>query len=170
MAGVQRTSLRDMACSLARSLDVAGEWWTPLIVRDIWLGRRRFDQIQQNLELSRKVLADRLDTLVREGVLERRRYQERPPRDEYVLTTKGRELMEVFLALIAWGDRWTAGDAGPPMLVRHRECGKLVKPEVTCSSCGEPLHAKEVRLEPGPGAREGRGTRGLEGWAKSGQR
>ena len=151
-----------MACSLARSLDVAGEWWTPLIVRDVWLGRRRFDEIQSNLEVSRKVLADRLDTLVREGVLERRRYQERPPRDEYVLTAKGKELMEVFIALIGWGDRWTAEEAGPPMLMRHKGCGEVVRPEVTCSCCGEPLRAKEVRLEPGPGAREGWGTRELE--------
>jgi len=151
-----------MACSLARSLDVAGEWWTPMIVRDVWLGVRRFDQIQWNLGLSRKVLADRLDTLVREGVLERRPYQERPPRDEYVLTDKGRELMEVFLALIAWGDRWTADEAGPPMLFRHKGCGELTQAMVTCSCCGESLHAREVRIEPGPGAHVGRGTRPLE--------
>lgn len=148
-----------MACSLARTLDVAGEWWTPLIVRDVWLGIRRFDEIQHNLGLSRKVLADRLDTLVREGVLERRRYEERPPRDEYVLTAQGKELMEAFLTLIGWGDRWTAEDAGPPMLLRHKGCGEVVHAEVTCSSCGEPLRAREVRLEPGPGARVGRGTR-----------
>ncbi len=158
---MQRTPLREMACSLARSLDVAGEWWTPLIVRDVWLGIRRFDEIQHNLGLSRKVLADRLDTLVREGVLERRRYEERPPRDEYVLTAKGKELMEAFFTLIDWGDRWTAEDVGPPMLLRHKRCGDVVHAEVTCSSCGEPLRAKEVRLEPGPGARVGRGTRRL---------
>jgi len=159
---VQRTSFSEMACSLARSLDVAGEWWTPMIVRDVWMGVRRFDQIQHDLGLSRKVLADRLDTLVREGVVERRPYQERPTRYEYVLTDKGRELMDVLLALIAWGDRWTAEEAGPPMLLRHKRCGELTHAEVTCSCCGEPLHAREVRLEPGPGARVGRGTRRLE--------
>jgi DNA-binding HxlR family transcriptional regulator len=148
-----------MACSLARSLDVGGEWWTPLIVRDIWFGVRRFDEIQRDLGLSRKVLTDRLNTLVREGVVERRRYQDRPPRDEYVLTAKGRELMEAFFTLIGWGDRWTADDAGPPMLLRHERCGETVHAEVTCSSCGEPLRAREVRLEPGPGARVGPGTR-----------
>ena len=159
---MQRTSFSEMACSLARSLDVAGEWWTPLILRDVWLGRRRFDQIQRNLELSRKVLADRLDTLVGGGLLERRPYQERPPRDEYVLTPKGQEMIGVLLALISWGDRWTAAEAGPPMLIRHERCGKLAEAQVTCSCCGDPLHAKEVRLEPGPGARSGWGTRGVE--------
>jgi DNA-binding HxlR family transcriptional regulator len=151
-----------MACSLARSLDVAGEWWTPMIVRDVWMGVRRFDDIQHNLGLSRKVLADRLNTLVREGVLERRPYQERPQRHEYVLTDKGKELMEVFLALIAWGDRWTAEEVGPPMLFRHKRCGEVTRAEVICSRCGEPLHAREVRIEPGPGARVDRGTRALE--------
>jgi DNA-binding HxlR family transcriptional regulator len=151
-----------MACSLARSLDVAGEWWTPLILRDVWLGRTRFDEIQDNLGLSRKVLADRLDTLVREGVLERRPYQERPPRQAYVLTVKGKELIEPLLVLIAWGDRWASGKAGPPLLLRHKRCGEVARAEVTCSACGEPLRIDEVRVEHGPGARVGRGTRPLE--------
>ena len=151
-----------MACSLARSLDVAGEWWTPLILRDVWLGRRRFDQIQRNLELSRKVLADRLETLVSEGLLERRPYQERPLRHEYVLTRKGEEMIDVLLALISWGDRWTAEEPGAPMLMRHKRCGELAEAQVTCSCCGDPLHATDVRLEPGPGARSGWGTRDVE--------
>jgi DNA-binding HxlR family transcriptional regulator len=159
---MQRTSFDEMACSLARSLDVAGEWWTPLIVRDVWMGVRRFDEIQHNLGISRKVLADRLETLVDEGVVERRPYQERPLRHEYVLTPKGRELMEAFFTLIGWGDRWEADAAGPPMLLRHRSCGETVHPQITCSSCGEPLTTKDVRLEPGPGARAGPGTRRLE--------
>jgi DNA-binding HxlR family transcriptional regulator len=159
---MQRTSFSEMACSLARSLDVAGEWWTPLILRDIWSGRTRFDEIQGNLDLSRKVLADRLDTMVREDVLERRPYQERPLRHEYRLTRKGSELMEVFLALLAWGDRWTAGEDGPPMLLRHLECGEVAQAQVTCSSCGGRLHAFKVIMEPGPGIREGRGTRPFE--------
>ena len=156
---MQRTPLRDMTCSLARTVDIAGEWWTPLILRDIWVGRTRFAEIQDDLELSRKVLADRLDTLVSEGIVERRPYQERPPRHEYVLTEKGRELIEPLLALISWGDRWLAEDAGPPMLLRHKGCGEAVEAQVRCSCCGERLHAKEVRLEPGPGLRIGRGSR-----------
>jgi DNA-binding HxlR family transcriptional regulator len=166
---MQRTSFGDMACSLARSLDVAGEWWTPLVLRDVWLGRTRFDEIQDNLGLSRKVLADRLDTLVREGVLERRPYQERPPRHEYLLTEKGEELVAPLLALIAWGDRWAAGKAGPPLLLHHDRCGEVVEARVTCSSCGEPLRVHEVRVQLGPGARDRRGSRPLDRLRESGR-
>src|SRR3954447_13621665 len=136
-----------MACSLARSLDVAAEWWTPLVLRDIWMGRTRFDEIQENLGLSRKLLADRLETLVREKVLVREKYQDRPARYEYHLTEKGEELMMVMLALLSWGDRWTAKKAGPPMLVRHKSCRNTVDAQVTCSDCGKPLKADEVWLE-----------------------
>jgi DNA-binding HxlR family transcriptional regulator len=148
-----------MACSLARSLDVVGEWWTPLIVRDLWLRRTRFDEIQDNLDVSRKLLADRLDTLVREGAVERRLYQERPPRYEYVLSDSGKELMDALLPLLCWGDRWRSEEPGPPMLLRHERCGETVSAEVTCSCCGERLHSDEVRPGPGPGARDGWGTR-----------
>ncbi len=158
-----------MACSLARSLDVAGEWWTPVILRDVWLGRTRFDEIQQNLGLSRKVLADRLGTLVGQGVVERRPYQERPLRHEYVLTEKGKELIGPLLALIAWGDRWAAGKAGPPLLLHHERCGRISQPQVACSSCGEPLRVDELRVQLGPGARVGRGTRPLERLRESGR-
>jgi DNA-binding HxlR family transcriptional regulator len=147
-----------MACSIARSLDVVGEPWTPLVVRDIWLGCHRFDEIQANLEISRKVLAQRLKTLVQEGVVERRAYQRDPVRYEYVLTRKGVELMNVLLALMDWGDRWISGEEGPPMVLRHKACGKRSKAKVTCSACGEPLSAHEVRIAPGPGARTGWGT------------
>jgi DNA-binding HxlR family transcriptional regulator len=157
---MQRTAFTDMACSLARTLDIAGEWWTPLILRDIWLGRRRFEEIQGNLEVSRKLLAERLETLVREGIVERRLYQERPPRHQYRLTEKGNELVAaVVLPLIAWGDRWTAGEAGPPLALRHKRCGRKMRPEVRCSECGEPLTGNEVRAEAGPGARDDWGTR-----------
>jgi DNA-binding HxlR family transcriptional regulator len=156
---MQRTDLAEFPCSIARALAVAGEWWTPLIVRDVYLGLRRFDQIQSNLEISRKVLSDRLEHLVADGILERRPYSERPPRDEYVLTEKGRDLVPVLLALMAWGDRWTAGDAGPPAQVRHLACGNVTEPVVACSECGEPLTAEGIRAEPGPGAQVGPGTR-----------
>jgi len=148
-----------MACSLARTLDIAGEWWTPLIVRDVWFGARRFDQIQSDLGLSRKVLAERLRTLVAEGILERQPYQQRPVRHKYVLTERGRELMQAFFGLMAWGDRWTAEDVGPPMLLRHERCGEIAHAEVMCSSCGEPLRSEETRIARGPGARVGRGSR-----------
>nr|WP_246400612.1 helix-turn-helix domain-containing protein [Jiangella mangrovi] len=142
-----------MVCSIARTLDIAGEPWSPLIIRDVWVGIRRFDELQRDLGISRKVLTERLSWLVRNGVLERRPYSDRPARYEYVLTQKGLELTEVLMVISAWGDRWTAGEAGPPTLLRHRSCGKHVHAEVRCSHCGELLHGDEVDVEDGPGAR-----------------
>lgn len=147
-----------MACSIGRSLDVVGEPWTPLIIRDLWLRRNKFDEIQRNLEISRKVLTQRLQTLVEEGVVERKLYQQDPERYEYLLTEKGQELMNVLLALMAWGDRWVSQDEGAPMLIRHTACGKLAQAVATCSSCGEPLTVDDVQIAPGPGARNGWGT------------
>jgi DNA-binding HxlR family transcriptional regulator len=142
-----------MACSIARTLDIAGEPWSPLILRDVWLGLNRFEQIQRDLGISRKVLAERLKWLVANGVLEQLAYRERPLRHEYRLTQKGFELADVLLAIAAWGDRWTAGDAGPPALFRHRACGQLTHAELRCAHCGEPLHASDVDVQPGPGAK-----------------
>jgi DNA-binding HxlR family transcriptional regulator len=103
---VKRTSLSNHPCSIARTLDVAGEWWTPLILRDVAYGVRRFGEIQEDLGISANVLSDRLDGLVAEGILERRVYRERPQRHEYRLTEKGVELIPALLALMQWGDRW----------------------------------------------------------------
>lgn len=141
-----------MACSIARTLEIAGEPWSPLILRDIWVGTTRFDEILRSLGISRKVLAERLKWLVAHGVLEQRLYSRRPPRHEYLLTQKGWELCDVLLAITAWGDRWTAGGAGPPALLRHRACGELTRAELRCARCGEPLDASVVDVEPGPGA------------------
>lgn len=149
---MQRTAFGEMACSIARTLDVVGEPWSPLILRDVWVGIRRFDQIQRDLGVSTKVLAERLRSLVGSGVLEQRAYSERPPRHEYVLTEKGAELCRVLMAITAWGDRWTAGEAGPPVLLRHRACGELTRAEVRCACCGDLLEADDVAVEPGPGA------------------
>ncbi len=149
---MQRTSFAEMACSIARTLDIAGEPWSPLIIRDVWVGINRFDDLQRDLGISRKVLAERLRWLVGHGVLERRAYSEHPPRHEYLLTEKGAELVTVLMTITAWGDRWTAGDAGPPVLLRHHGCGELTHAEVRCARCGEPLRAEDVDVEPGPGA------------------
>lgn len=149
---MQRTRFGEMACSIARTLDIAGEPWSPLILRDVFVGITRFDDIQRDLRISRKVLAARLKWLVEQGVLERRAYSEHPPRHDYGLTQKGFDLCGVLLAIAAWGDRWTAGDMGPPMLYRHRTCGELTRAELRCAQCGDPLHAHDVDVEPGPGA------------------
>lgn len=156
---MQRTSFGDMTCSIARSLEIAGEPWSPLILRDVYLDITRFDELQRDLGISRKVLTERLERLVDDGVLERRPYSERPPRYDYMLTEKGDELVEVLLALVAWGDRWTSGEAGPPVRLRHRGCGELTHAEVRCAACGGPLHAGEVEVEAGPGGISGPGTR-----------
>ena len=148
---MQRTDFGEMACSIARTLHVAGEPWSPLIVRDVYIGITRFDDLRDDLGISRKVLAERLAWLVEQGVLERRPYSERPLRHEYLLTDKGRDFVRVLFAMVAWGDRWTAGDAGPPIRYRHRTCGQLTEPEVRCARCGEPMHADDVDVEPGPG-------------------
>jgi len=160
---MQRTDFSLMTCSIARSLAVAGEPWSPLVLRDVWVGINRFDDIQRDLGLSRKVLAERLKHLVAEGMLEREPYCEHPPRYEYVLTRKGLEFVDVLIAMAAWGDRWTAGEAGPPVLRRHRACGQITQVELRCSGCGEPLHAADVDVEPGPGIDPGTDAAGAAG-------
>jgi len=148
---MQRTQFGAMACSIARTLDVIGEPWSPLILRCVWAGITRFEQIQQDLGISRKVLTERLKWLVECGVLERREYSSRPPRHEYVLTAKGAELCDVLVVMAGWGDRWLAGEAGPPVLHRHHACGEIAHVEPRCSACGEPMPATAVELLPGPG-------------------
>ena len=123
-----------------------------LIVRDAFLGIRRFDDFQRSLGVSRAILSNRLDRLVAEGVLERRRYQDNPERHEYRLTDKGRDLWPVRMALLKWGDRYYAED-GPPKKFFHRECGGEVTDRRTCAKCGAELTAREVEARPGPGAR-----------------
>src|SRR5256714_8744497 len=111
---MQRTNFRELAaCSIARTLDVIGEPWSPLILRDVWAGFSRFEQLQADLGISRKVLTERLNHLVDAGVLERRPYDNRP-RYEYHLTEKGLELFDVLMVMTTWGDKWLAGKAGPP--------------------------------------------------------
>jgi DNA-binding HxlR family transcriptional regulator len=142
----------DQNCSIARALEVLGDRWTLLVVRDAFLGVRRFDDFQRSLDIARNVLADRLARLVDEGVLERRRYQERPERHEYRLTAKGFDLLPVTMSLMTWGDRYYAPPEGPPRIVRHRGCGGEVTGQMTCERCGARVGPGDVRAEPGPGA------------------
>jgi DNA-binding HxlR family transcriptional regulator len=149
---MKRTSFADMNCSVARTLEIIGEWWTLLILRDAFLGVRRFDDFQSRLGIARNVLTDRLNTLVEHGILERRQYQDRPERFEYRLTEKGLDLHPVLFSLLRWGDRWTAGEAGPPLALEHRSCGHDITPIMTCPVCGEEIKAQTIRAHPGPGA------------------
>jgi DNA-binding HxlR family transcriptional regulator len=149
---MQRVSFRDMNCSVAQALEVVGEWWSLLVVRDALLGVTRFDDFHRRLGISRNVLNDRLGRLVAEGVLEKVVYQHHPPRYDYVLTEKGRDLWEVLDAMRRWGDRWAAPPAGPPMELVHRRCGHRTTPTLHCGECGEVLRHGDVRLVHGPGA------------------
>jgi len=147
---MQRTSFRDMACSIAQCLEVVGDWWTMLVVRDVMLGVTRFDDLQSDLGISRNVLTDRLAKLVDADVLERVAYQDHPPRYDYRLTKKGRDLWPVLTAMRQWGDRWAAPD-GPPLVAEHRSCGHVVTAVLHCSECGERLAGRDLRLIAGPG-------------------
>jgi DNA-binding HxlR family transcriptional regulator len=122
-----------------------------LIVRDAFLGVRRFDDFQARLGISRNILNQRLTKLVDDDVLERVPYQDNPPRANYRLTEKGRDLFHVLTAMRQWGDRWTAPH-GPPLKMRHTTCGRVVKAVPMCSHCGEPVSPRSVTFEPGPGS------------------
>jgi DNA-binding HxlR family transcriptional regulator len=147
-----KNDYESQTCSVAGALEVVGERWSLLIVRDVLLGLRRFDQIQGSLGVARNVLQTRLTRLLDHGVLEKRLYQERPPRYEYRLTEKGLDLWPAVVALLQWGDRHAAPPAGPPVLLEHRGCGGSVDEHRICSACGARLSVRDVRAMPGPGA------------------
>ena len=135
------------SCSIAATLEVVGDPWTLLIVREAFSGVRRFEDWQTRLGVARNVLAARLKSLVEHGVLERRRYTERPPRFEYRLTSKGRDLYPVMMALTAWGDKHAYADCATPVRMVHTACGEEIRPVITCAGCGEPVRPTEIRME-----------------------
>ena len=137
-----------MECSIARTLDVIGERWSLLIVRDAFYGLRRFDDFRRDLGIARNILTDRLATLTELGVFERRQYEQRPPRYEYVLTEKGRDLLPVILAMMKWGDRWESDE--PPVTLTHLACGHETQPVVACEHCKEELRWRDLRTDPIP--------------------
>ncbi|GAA0224698.1 helix-turn-helix domain-containing protein [Cryptosporangium japonicum] len=137
-------------CTFARTLEILGERWTLLVIRDAFYGVRRFGDFLAHLDAPRAVLADRLDTLVTAGVLAKQRYQESPPRDEYVLTDAGVELWPVLFQLTAWGNRHL--DSPRSLRVfRHLDCGGLLAGFVRCDACGRTVEAADTQVEPGPG-------------------
>ena len=156
-----RTSLADANCSVARTMDIIGDGWSALILRDVFAGITRFEQFQRDLDVSPKILTARLDRLVEQGILERRPYSEHPPRDDYLPTDKGADLFPIIAAIMRWGDRWTAGPAGPPALIRHHSCGAHTTAKVVCDQCGEPLALHQITAEAGPGGRTGERTQVL---------
>ncbi len=149
---MRKTSFADMNCSVAQTLEIVGEWWTLLIIRDAFLGIRRFDEFVDRLGIARNVLTNRLDTLVEHGILRRRPYDEGRGRYDYLLTDKGRDLWPVLTALRQWGDEWITGTGNEPVLLEHTTCDHLTRAVMVCDHCDQPLDARAVRAVPGPGA------------------
>jgi DNA-binding HxlR family transcriptional regulator len=147
---MERKSFSGMHCSVAQCLEVVGEWWTLLIVRDAFLGVTRFDDFQSRLGISRNVLGQRLSRLTELGVLRKVPYSEHPPRYDYRLTGRGRDLWPVIDAMRQWGDKHAA-PSGPPLQLIHRGCGQISEPQLVCCSCGEPIGPHDVEAISGPG-------------------
>lgn len=143
-AGVETEAVAVRACSIARTLEMVGEKWALLAVREVFLGVRRFDEIVARTGAPRDTLTARLRTLVAHDILARRLYCERPPRYEYVLTETGRDLYPVILTLMQWGDRHQARDGAPPLLLEHA-CGVRLDPVLVCRSCSAEVDARDVR-------------------------
>ena len=135
-------------CSIAGTLEIIGDRWTILILRDAFRGVRRFDEIQQDLGIARNVLTDRLTTRVAPGILETRPYQDRPVRYEYRLTAKGVDLSPALVALMRWGDKHLAGDDVPTVLV-HDTCGKPLDQTFICWDCDTTVAPTAIRSKPG---------------------
>lgn len=148
---MRRTSFANWPCSIARTMDLLGDWWTPLVLREAFYGVTRFDAFQQELGIARNTLADRLRRLVDEGLLDKRPYQSDPVRHDYVLTEKGRDFFGVLAAMNTWGNRWLSGDEGAPVVFRHEPCGHDSAAEVVCAHCKEPMTAADTRPRMGPG-------------------
>ena len=142
-----RTRFRDAPCPIARTTELMGDPWTPVLMREAFLGVRRFDEFQESLSLSRGVLAQRLARLVEEGLLERRLYVQRPPRHEYVLTDKGRDFYSVLAAMWRFGADWLwpEGEA-PPVAIVDEKSGKTVRPRVVDERTGHPIDVRRVRV------------------------
>jgi DNA-binding HxlR family transcriptional regulator len=147
-----RFSYRHEHDSVKATIDLLGDRWIFLVVREAFFGVRRFGEMQRNLGIARTVLASRLKTLVAAGLLERHQYRDEPAWFEYRLTTKGLDFYPVALALMAWGDKHLAGPAGPPTVLRHRTCGHPATPSYVCGHCHERLDPRDIQIEPGPGA------------------
>jgi DNA-binding HxlR family transcriptional regulator len=144
---MRRTSFEDAPCPIARTTDLMGDWWTPIVMREAFLGRRRFDEFQKALSLSRGVLSKRLSSLVDAGMLAKRLYEAHPPRFEYVLTEKGRAFYPVLAAMWRFGEDWLWEDGDTPVLqIFDKETGEPVEPRVVDERTGEPIDVRRIRL------------------------
>ena len=151
MSGHAEWFTNDM-CPVARTMEIFGERWTFLVIREAFYGTRRFDDLQRNIGAARNILSDRLKTLVEHGILRKQQYEDRPPRFEYRLTQKGRDLYPVLIAVMDWGNEHMPAPGGDPVRLQHKTCGKRTRPVMVCDRCGEPVDPREMRALPGPGA------------------
>jgi DNA-binding HxlR family transcriptional regulator len=142
---VRWADVGETRCSIARALSVVGDRWTMLLLREAFLGAKRFDEFHENTGAARHIVSARLHHLQEHGVLDRVPYSERPVRFEYLLTAKGKALYPVVISLLAWGDAWMMDDRGPTLTVTHEPCGATVTPELGCPNCGQPVHPGDTR-------------------------
>jgi DNA-binding HxlR family transcriptional regulator len=143
---MRRTRFDEWPCPIARVTDLVGDWWTPLVMRQAFYGSRRYDEFVETLGIPRPVLSKRLARLVDEGFLEKRRYEEHPPRYEYRLTDKGRAFWDVLAAMWRFGIDWEWSEDDPPFVLRNRETGAEIRPMVVDEVSGEPLDVRQIRL------------------------
>ncbi|MFZ6744457.1 winged helix-turn-helix transcriptional regulator [Undibacterium sp. JH2W] len=155
---MERSSFSDFSCSIARTLEVIGEWWTLLILRDLFLGFERFDDIQRNLGVASNILTARLKKMMEQGIVERKSDTQDKRVWRYSLTQQGRDLYPVLLALTAWGDKWRTAEGQQPLLIRHQQCGHITSVIPACVVCKEELKLDDLQYEPGPGGQETAGT------------
>src|SRR4051794_29084073 len=162
IANMLGKTYEDQVCSIARALEVVGERWSLLIIRNaLFAGSTRFSDFQRSLGIATNILKTRLDGFVDAGIMRRRQYSTQPDLHEYLLTDKGRDLAPALIALTEWGDRWAAPD-GPPILYRHSPCGDEVSHEVVCRTCGRVDDVAQVQALPGPGMPAERAARVAE--------
>lgn len=146
----QRTNFAGWNSAFAKAINIIGEWWTPIIIRTMFLGVTRFEALQESLGIARNILTDRLNRLVESGVVEKVQYSDRPVRYEYRLTEMGHALYPAFAAIKHWGDEWLM-DGKPSAIPVHEQCGKEFSPLVVCSECGEGIDSHQIQLRRGPG-------------------
>jgi DNA-binding HxlR family transcriptional regulator len=149
----------EQACSIARALEIIGDRWTILILRDAFRGIRRFDELRRDLDIARPVLADRLRKLVDHGVMQKVQYQTNPPRFEYRLTPMGMELSPALVALMRWGDRHLS-EGGAPIILVHEACGQELDQGFWCPTCRQTFSPSDIASRPGPGVHQHSPTRG----------
>ncbi len=145
------TEVGNRICSVARALEILSDRWIFLILREAFFGVQHYDQFQTNLGIASNILSQRLKILVSNGIFTRQKDDADARRITYKFTEKGVDLYSVTLALMQWGDRWLADEDGPPLILHHSTCGRRLEPVMCCAHCGEPVKARDVTYENGPG-------------------